>query len=84
MAGTVPVMGKLATVALVLATLVGIGVGLMLSSMTEVQCGGPLSLSTCFDMHRFSTTESAGIGLLVAVAVGASVGAVRVRRGRAR
>ena len=75
---------KLTAGVVVLATLVGIAAGLVVSRLTEVQCGDPVSLSTCFEVHRLSPGESAGIGLLAAVVIVAGVGAVGVRRGRAR
>ena len=71
------VVNKLATVVVVLAALVGIGVGLVLSRLTEVRC--PRAFGNCFEVHRFSNVESAGIGLLAAVVVGVGLTVVAGR-----
>ena len=64
-----------------LAALVGIAVGLVISRLTEVQC--PRAFGNCWEAHRFSTTESVGIGLLAAVAVVLGVTVLsNVRNGR--
>ena len=65
-------MSKLATAMVVLSALVGIAVGVALSSLTEVLCG-PFNRGNCVEVHRFSTAANAGIGLLAAVAVGVGV-----------